>query len=395
MKTTIRLNLPGGKVGLAIEPSFWLMAAIFGWYAAGGDLRRTALWVFVIGLSVLVHELGHALSHLAFGSGSDIVLHGFGGTTSPRHAGPGRLWQRCVILASGCAAGLALAALARSGAGLAQSGGARYVLGAFTAANLYWSLFNLLPVQPMDGGSLLRTLLQAGLGRLRGLRAAHAAGLAAALLMMPVLYLLGGLYNLALAALLAAGEYRSLRRALSFTPQDEDPGLQQEFRAAQDCWAAGRQEEAVRRLIDLRKRSQAGGIHRAATEQLGLFLYEQKQHGAAYPLLKSLGEELSSTGRSALQALAYGRGEYEEAARLGKRLFYEEQDPRAACEVARAYAAGADPAEAVRWLRTALRNGLPDPARELRSAAFDAIRDDPDFEELERSLAPGGPTGPA
>ncbi|MCX5796433.1 MAG: hypothetical protein NTY77_13150 [Elusimicrobia bacterium] len=388
----MRVPLPGSRISLSVRPSFWVIVAVFGWYAGHGSADVALLWMLAIASSVFAHEAGHALTILAFGSGADIELHGFGGTTRARQGEAFKTWQRCSIQASGCITGLALAWLASKAAGahaglqLTRSPRVLFLLLALARVNLYFSLFNLLPVQPMDGGMLVRTMLQAGLG-LRGLRISHAVGLAAAVLMAAGFWLLGSSTNALIAAVFAAGAYRSWRQSLTLTSQDEDPGLQRDFEAAQELWAGGKGEEAVRRLIELRQRAQAGFIYRAATEQLGRWLYEDKRYGAAYPLLKSLGDELSFPSRLALQDLAFRTRAYGESIKLGKRNFLEQPDPGIARDVACAYAASGDAGPAVRWLKTAVRNGLADPAQELRSRDFDEIRDDPDFQEFERSLS--------
>jgi Zn-dependent protease len=385
----MRIPLPGRKIGLSVQPSFLIMAAVLGWYADAGD--AALLWTLAVALSVLAHELGHAFTIVGFGSGADIVLHGFGGSTRARQGDAFKTWQRCLIQASGCIMGLTLAGLTAKAvdAHLTSSSNALFLLAAMSRVNLYFSLFNLLPVQPMDGGVLLRTILQSSLG-LRGLKISHAVGLATAGLVAAGFWLVGARYNALIAALFAAGAYRSLRHSLTLTPQDEDPAFQQDFKSAQELWAGGKREEAVRRLVDLRQRAQAGLIYRAATEQLGRCLFEEKQYGAAYPLLHSLGDQLSFESRLALQTLAFQAGEYEESIKIGNRNFGERPDPFVARDIASAYAACGDPRRAVQWLKTAVRNELPDPAQEVRSRDFDAIRDDPDFEELERSLS-GGP----
>jgi Zn-dependent protease len=385
----MRIPLPSSRIALNVQPSFVFMAGVLGWYAAGGDVGAVLLWMTAIALSVLAHELGHALSITALGSGADIELHGFGGTTRARRGEAFRTWQKCLVQASGCLVGLALAWLCL----LAYRAGGLILLGAMARVSLYFSLFNLLPVQPMDGGMLVATVLKGAFG-LRGLRVAHGIGLAAAVLVAAGFLLLRQSYNALIAAVFAAGAYRSLRQSLTLTAQDEDPTLRAAFLSAQELWAAGRREEALRRLIELRKRAQAGLVHRAATEQLGRWLYEEKQYGAADTLLSSLGEELSFASRLALQALAFKAGRYEQAIKLGKRNFFEQHDPLIACDVAAAYAAGGDAYQAVQWLKTAVRNGLSDPAQELRSPHFDAIRDDPDFGEFERSLQGDGGGGP-
>ncbi len=117
---------------------------------AGGALDAAVVFG-----SVLVHELGHALAGRSRGLGVvEIVLHGFGGLTrfsrSPTPA------EGVGVTLAGPGAGLAL--------GLALVPvrvvfGPIAALDAAIAFNIGWSLFNLLPMFPLDGGQVLFHLL--------------------------------------------------------------------------------------------------------------------------------------------------------------------------------------------------------------------------------------------
>ncbi len=126
-----------------------------------GDWVRPTLFAVVLVLSILVHELGHAVVANLHGLGPcRILIHGFGGlcsfTTAPRHA------QGFRVSLAGPAAGLALGALAY---GLGQFFEGQLPPWALLALeltihiNLFWSLFNLLPMYPLDGGQALRHFL--------------------------------------------------------------------------------------------------------------------------------------------------------------------------------------------------------------------------------------------
>jgi len=162
-------------IPVRIEPLFWIASVLLAYGL--GDARLILMWVAVVLVSVLVHELGHALALKLFGQPSSIVLHGFGGlTTSPRRLGRAR--SIAVSLAGPVAALglLGIPALLLRDSGWGTQLEFDYALGdqvfglwpvLFFAAyvNLWWSVANLLPIRPLDGGNVLTELV--GLQRAR------------------------------------------------------------------------------------------------------------------------------------------------------------------------------------------------------------------------------------
>lgn len=123
-------------------------------------LLRLTLFVLAGFISILVHELGHALTGRAFGARSAITLQAFGGYaefagsrfTRPQHfvvtaAGP------LVQALLGVAVFLALPYLwsSKSDAG--------YFWSMLAFISIFWAVLNLLPVFPLDGGQMLNALL--------------------------------------------------------------------------------------------------------------------------------------------------------------------------------------------------------------------------------------------
>jgi Zn-dependent protease len=171
------------SIPISVHWWFWLAAAVFGG-AFGAqraeDFVRAGLFVCAAFLSLLVHELAHALTGRRFGARPSILLHGLGGTTYLANA---RLSRRQSVLVSlaGPVAGFALGGILL---GLAPWVPARSALGVWavsvlTLVNLGWSVFNLLPILPMDGGQILRELAgprRTRMVRLTGLIAASLAG---------------------------------------------------------------------------------------------------------------------------------------------------------------------------------------------------------------------------
>lgn len=152
--------------GIPIEiPAIALIVLIAGALSVGRTLGRALVWALVVLGSVLWHELGHAFAMRHGGHAPAIALHWWGGTTSwPEGARPSPRRSLLVSLA-GPAAGLALGALAKGALLLGVEGPwAALVLGDLAYANLGWSLLNLAPLLPWDGGHALDALAEAAGG---------------------------------------------------------------------------------------------------------------------------------------------------------------------------------------------------------------------------------------
>src|SRR5712692_9344224 len=72
-----------GAFPVSVYPSFLIAAALLG-YVWMDAWQTLLIWIGVVFVSVLVHELGHAVVALAFGGRPEIRLEGFGGVTFPR-----------------------------------------------------------------------------------------------------------------------------------------------------------------------------------------------------------------------------------------------------------------------------------------------------------------------
>ncbi len=136
------------------------------------------IWIPCVFVSILVHEFGHALSNRLFQDRPWIVLHGMGGVCFSRSdLSP---WRRVVVILAGPGAGLLLAGisfgllLASADASLSPT--ISHILNYLFMINLFWSIVNLIPIWPLDGGQLLMVLLSL-INRRRGARWTHTVGL--------------------------------------------------------------------------------------------------------------------------------------------------------------------------------------------------------------------------
>jgi stage IV sporulation protein FB len=188
-----------------IHPYFWVVALILGMGGfRGGPAEpvKVLIWVAVMFVSILIHELGHAFFQRFYGGHPWVTLYSFGGLAScqdcdrsPRSqiaillAGPGAgfLFAAVVVLVmrlSGHYVGFSLKNSPVDFEGLGLDVVLRQPMGPFQAIfepfesdrindligdllqiNILWGLVNLLPIYPLDGGQIARELFTLGNSR--------------------------------------------------------------------------------------------------------------------------------------------------------------------------------------------------------------------------------------
>jgi Zn-dependent protease/CBS domain-containing protein len=170
-------------------------------------------------LSLLLHEIGHALTALAFQLRvRKVTLHGFAGFTEI-YPDPPSAGREFLVAFVGPLVNGVLAALCFGARLLApQDGNAYVVLTDLGVTNLALFVFNLAPGLPLDGGRLVvATVWGASRDKMRGLRVGAYAGfvVAAAVVAWGLVGLTGAgrVYSVLLGAFLAFGAYQSLRNA--------------------------------------------------------------------------------------------------------------------------------------------------------------------------------------
>jgi stage IV sporulation protein FB len=166
----LRFRLFG--IPVTVIPWFWLVALVTGWQPDTREhLDLLLIWVVCLFVSILVHEMGHALTALAFGWPPEVYLYGFGGLAVYRPTSARSTGRSVLISFAGPAAGFLLFGFTLLlGFGLVASGWTQRLplawqsrFGDFmwdmTWINLAWGLVNLVPVLPLDGGRIAEALL--------------------------------------------------------------------------------------------------------------------------------------------------------------------------------------------------------------------------------------------
>lgn len=201
MKNSFRIGTAAGIPLLLhwtflLVPAYVLITGILMGRPPFGMLADLVL-VTVIFVSVVLHELGHALAARRFGvQTKDIILMPIGGVARLERI-LRRPNEELIVALAGPAVNVAIAAvlLAISVPVIGLNGLLNptsllaSLIGKTVGVNLAMIFFNMLPAFPMDGGRVLRAVLSIRIGHLRATKMAAAVGQT-----MAVLFGLGGVF---------------------------------------------------------------------------------------------------------------------------------------------------------------------------------------------------------
>lgn len=173
MKGSIKIGKIAG-IGIFIHWSFTLLIAfiIFSNYRAGQNFEQivwSIIFVLSIFLTVLLHELGHALAAKRYHiKTKDITLLPIGGLARLESL-PEKPKEELVVAIAGPAVNMAIAIITALFITIPGAEDLTMQLSSginsgnfflnFFVVNLWLALFNLIPAFPMDGGRMLRAIL--------------------------------------------------------------------------------------------------------------------------------------------------------------------------------------------------------------------------------------------
>lgn len=149
-------------IPVRVHPFHWLAALFIAWDPT--DPLLTLLSVVCVFVSILIHELGHAVVLRCFGFPSQIVLTGLGGyATSTRLS----TWRNVLVSFAGPLAQIVLVGLLFIvwivGTVLEIPWfSSPLAIGLITFSvliNFGWAILNLMPVLPLDGGRIVEALV--------------------------------------------------------------------------------------------------------------------------------------------------------------------------------------------------------------------------------------------
>jgi Zn-dependent protease len=212
----------------------WFLVAVYEIQARGRHYT-SPIWNLLEYLAlfaiVLLHEFGHALACRSVGGKADtILLWPLGGVAyvDPPQRPGATLWS----IAAGPLVNVALAPILFGALELARLANWRTampneyrLIGAVLTTDIVLLVFNILPIYPLDGGQMLRSLLWYPLGRARSLMVASVLGFV-------------GVAGFILLALWSRSLWTGLIAAY----------------AAMNCWSGFKQAQALRKLESIPRR---------------------------------------------------------------------------------------------------------------------------------------------
>ncbi|MBC7368616.1 MAG: M50 family metallopeptidase [Undibacterium sp.] len=200
----------------------WFVVAV---YSVSGRLPNYAspVWAvleyLMLFATVLLHEFGHALAcRQVGGSSSQIVLWPLGGVAyvAPPPRPGATLWS----IAAGPLVNVALLPVLLGVLYVCRATGAveanpdlAHFLRAVIVMDVSLLVFNLLPIYPLDGGQILRSLLWFPLGRARSLKTATVIGLIGGVGVVALAVWWQSLWTGVMALFLLSQSWRSFKEA--------------------------------------------------------------------------------------------------------------------------------------------------------------------------------------
>ncbi|OGN62190.1 MAG: hypothetical protein A3F40_04240 [Chlamydiae bacterium RIFCSPHIGHO2_12_FULL_27_8] len=342
-----------GKLQIFIHPFFWVFAALLG-FIMGGSLIGTLYWIIIILVSVLFHELGHALMAIVFKQKPVIQLVALGGVTTYQGKNLNHFKQFLIVL-NGPFFGFLIYLFAAFLLKLNffKNPNLLLLISLFQIANLFWAVVNLLPILPLDGGQLLRIALEGFFG-VRGFKFSLLVGAIFSSIIAIVSFLYRQYLIGAIFFLFAFQSLENFRRTKNMSKDDQNTSLTDELKRAEMFFNSQNFEESKKLLEDIINKTKKGLIFVEATHVLSFIYFEKKEFKKAYDLLIAIKDKLRNEGIVVLHKSAYEIEDFNIVVKLSAEAYKLVPTQLIALYNARAFAAINKPKPAGGWLKTAI-----------------------------------------
>jgi len=201
------------NIPVYVQPWYFILLAFF---CFQGSWTDGLIFSGCVTLSLLVHEFGHATVAAKYRLNPTVILHGWGGMCTHERAEKDS--HDAFIVASGPGAGFAFGLIVL---GLMMAMPMTFldtrpilaeVLVNLVWINLVWSVLNMLPLWPLDGGQLARLLILRLTTAATGEKITHILGIIVAIVAVALAWVwLQAPFMMLIAALLGYENLKQLR----------------------------------------------------------------------------------------------------------------------------------------------------------------------------------------
>lgn len=263
-----------------IDPSFLVLSLFLG-ASRGLNLPLLLEWLVVVFISVLLHELGHALVARRFGLSPQITLYSMGGLTSWSEVTEIAPTKHLAISLAGPAAGFLLGGvLFLAAPSLLRAAPSELLTVAYHDllwVNIGWGVFNLFPILPLDGGHVLLTL-ERWLTRKQDQIISHTISLLGSLTITYLAFTRRSSWVAILGIWFAYSNATFLlHRLKTYRDKKLEPKLEEAHKAITD----GKLDVALDNIAEIQKKALTAWIRREASRLLIFTFIRQKRYKEA------------------------------------------------------------------------------------------------------------------
>lgn len=143
-----------------VHVSFWIVSALLGLSIL--NPLFTIMWVAVVFVSVLIHEMGHAVASQSLDMEPQIMLYAMGGLTISQRPRILSYPQEIMISLAGPIAGFLTGLMVYFLGKLLPLGASTWLFNLYFQllwVNIGWGIINLIPMLPLDGGNVMQSLV--------------------------------------------------------------------------------------------------------------------------------------------------------------------------------------------------------------------------------------------
>jgi Zn-dependent protease len=347
-------------------------------FSSGYSNAEMMMLTAIVSFSLLIHEYGHGLTALVFGKNPEIHLIAFGGYTTYRNP---RMTERerFLITLNGPVFTALLIGLSYYflKTDLAYNQHAWFLFYYTFKLNIFWLIVNLAPLEPLDGGQLLRSILTRKFGEETGYKATLIVGNICAVL-GSIYFLWSGYYFFAMLFLFHGFQNLQIYKRDYAAKKPNPFGQYTEAVSALKDQDIERAKAIFKRLMKVKDPF----IKISALEGMAAALDQEGNKKEAYHLLLKAEPTHLKRGKWLLCKLAFDQQNYRLIETYSRDIYDINPSYETALLISKAYAALHKPELSGGWIHTAsLFEDAPlESLRDqITQKIYDQIRDDPEF----------------